>query len=89
MRLIALAGTTVFGVFSVAQIAFLVYIYIETYRLPPPELPIPGYHHFPIYRVPRDLRDVGVVVFAFICSLLLYLRFVRSEQEAPKETPIK
>jgi hypothetical protein len=85
-RLVALVGATVFGVITIAQIAVLVRIYIKTYRLPPPPFAIPGYRHFPIYRVTRDLRDVGdvgVIIFAFLCCML-YLRLVSSERQSSK-----
>ena len=39
LRLLALAGATVFGVASFLQIAVLTKIYIEVYRLPPPPIP--------------------------------------------------
>jgi hypothetical protein len=81
MRLMALAGVTVFGVISIMQIAVLVYMYIETYRLPPPPFPIPSYHRFPIYRVNRDLKEVAPIVFAFICCLICYVRLANSEKE--------
>jgi hypothetical protein len=84
LRLMALAGTTVFGVISVAQIAVLVYTYIDTYRLAPPPFPIPSYHQFPIYRVNRDLRDVAPIIFAFICCLIWYVRSVKPEKENSK-----
>ena len=77
LRLMALAGATLFGVISVLQVAFLVYFYIETYRLPPPPFPIPSYHRFPIYRLNRDLRDVAPMVFAFICCLIWYVKSAR------------
>jgi hypothetical protein len=86
LRLLALIGTTLFGVTSVAQIVVLVYTYIETYRLPPPPFPIPSYHRFPIYRVIRDLRDTAPIVFAFICCLILYLTLVRSERPSKEPT---
>jgi hypothetical protein len=80
----ALAGTTIFGVISIAQIAALVYTYIETYRLPPPPFHIPSYHQFPIYRLNRDLRDVAPILFAFICCLIWYVRSVKLEKENSK-----
>jgi hypothetical protein len=84
LRLMALAGTTVFGVISVTQIAVLVYVYIEIYRLPIPSFPIPSYHQFPIYRLNRDLRDVAPILFAFIGCLIWYVRAVRLEKEGSK-----
>ena len=80
----ALAGATVFGVISVAQIAVLVYTDIEIYRLPPPPFPVPSYHRFPIYSLNRDLRDVAPIIFAFICCLIGYVKLVRLEKENPK-----
>ena len=85
LRLLALVGTTVFGVACAAQIAVLVYIYVETYRLPAPPFPIAGYHHFPIYRLNHDLRDVALIVFAFICCLILYRYSVRSQTTGDSE----
>jgi hypothetical protein len=84
LRLMALAGTTVFGVTSVAQVVILVYIYVGTYRLPQPALSIPSYHRFPIYRVNRDLRDVAPIVFGFVCCLIGYVKLARLEKEQPK-----
>jgi hypothetical protein len=84
LRLMALAGTTIFGVISIAQIAVLVYIYIDTYRLGPPPFPMPAYHQFPIYRLNRDLRDVAPILFAFICCLIWYVRSVKLEKEDSK-----
>jgi hypothetical protein len=81
LRLMALAGTTVFGVTSVAQVVILVYIYVGTYRLPQPAFSIPSYHRFPIY---RDLRDVAPIVFGFVCCLIGYVKLARLEKEQPK-----
>jgi hypothetical protein len=80
----ALAGTTVFGVISIMQIAVLVYMYIETYRLPPPPFPVPSYHRFPIYRMNRDLKEVAPILFAFICCVIWYVRSVKLEKEDSK-----
>lgn len=80
----ALAGTTVFGVISAAQVAVLVYIYIDTYRLGPPPFPMPSYHQFPIYRLNRDLRDVAPIIFAFICCLIVYVKLAKLEKEKSK-----
>jgi hypothetical protein len=66
LRLVALAGTTVFGVISALQVATLVYIYIDTYREPPLPFYSPSYHQFPVYRLNRDFRDVAPIIFAFI-----------------------
>jgi hypothetical protein len=79
LRLTALAGATLFGVISVLNVATLVYVYIETYRLPPPPFPVPSYHQFPIYRLNRDLRDLAPFFFAFICCLILYIRSAKPE----------
>jgi hypothetical protein len=84
LRVIALAGTTIFGVISIAQIAALAYIYIDTYRLGPPPISIPGYHQFPVYRLNRDLRDVAPIIFAFTCCLIWYLKSATPEQENSK-----
>jgi len=73
-RLVALAGTTLFGVILVFQVIALVNIYIEIYQLAPPPFPIPSYHRFPIYRLNRDLLCLLPIVAAFACSLALYLR---------------
>jgi len=81
LRLIALAGSTVLSIILLGQIGVLVYTYIETYYLmPPPPFPVWGYHRFPIYAVVRDLRDVGVIVFALTCCLILFVRFGSSEK---------
>lgn len=80
----ALAGTTIFGVISFTQLAVLVDIYIETYRLGPPPFLMPSYHQFPIYRLNRDLRDVAPILFAFICCLIWSVRSVKLEQKDSK-----
>jgi hypothetical protein len=84
LRLMALAGTTIFGIISITQIAVLVYTDIEIYRLPPPPFPIPTYHKFPIYSLNRDLREVAPILFAFICCLIWYVRSVKLEKEGTK-----
>jgi hypothetical protein len=84
LRLVALAGTTIFGIISISQIAVLVYIYIDTYRLGPPPFAMPGYHQFPVYRLNRDLRDAAPTLFAFICCLIWYVRSVKLEKENSK-----
>ena len=84
LRVMALAGTTIFGVISITQLAVLVDIYIETCRLGPPPFPMPSYHQFPIYRLNRDLRDVAPILFAFICCLIWYVRSVKLEKQASK-----
>ncbi len=84
LRLVALVGSTVFGVACITQIAGLIYIYITTYRLPAPPFPIPSYHRFPIYRVNRDLMYVAPTLFAFVCFVVLYRYVVRAEREIPK-----
>ena len=81
LRLMALAGTTIFGVISITQIAVLVYTYIDTYRTGPLPFPMPGYHQFPIYRLNRDLRDVAPIIFAFICCLIWYVKSAKPEKE--------
>jgi hypothetical protein len=77
----ALAGTTVFGVISVTQIAVLIYIYIDTYKSGLLPFAVPGYHRFPIFRVNRDLRDVAPILFAFISCLIWYLWSAKPERE--------
>ena len=84
LRLMALAGTTIFGVISIAQIVVLVYTDIEIYRLPPPPFHISSYHRFPIYSLNRDLRDVAPILFAFVCCLIWYVRSVKLEKEDSK-----
>jgi hypothetical protein len=80
----ALAGTAIFGVISITQIVVLVYTDIEIYRLSPPPFHIPSYHRFPIYSLNRDLRDVGPILFAFVCCLIWYVRSVKLEKEDSK-----
>jgi hypothetical protein len=80
LRLIALAGTTFFGVISAVDVATLVYIYIHTYQIMPHIFPLPGYHRFPIYRLNRDMRDVAPIIFAFLCCLICYLRLAKPEK---------
>jgi hypothetical protein len=84
LKLLALAGMIVFGLFSIAQIAVLASIYIEDYRMLPPPFPIPSYHRFPIYRLNRDLRDLAPIVFAFIACLIGYFRLDQLERENSK-----
>jgi len=84
LHLIALAGSTVLGLILLVQIPVLVYTYIETYRLSPPPFHMAGYHRFPIYHVVRDLRDVGLNVFGFVCCLMLYFRFAGTANENAK-----
>jgi hypothetical protein len=81
----ALAGTTVFGVISVVQIAVLVYVYIDIYQSPPPPFPTRSYHQFPIHSLlNRDLRNVAPIIFAFICCLILYVQLPNPEKENSK-----
>jgi hypothetical protein len=87
LHLIALAGSTILGLILLIQIPALVYTYIETYRVPPPPN-IAGYHRFPIFHVVRDLRDVGLNVFGFVCCLMLYFKFAAVEKGNSKP-PIK
>jgi hypothetical protein len=67
LRILVLAGTTVFGLFSICYIAVDTWFYIEIYRLD---------HRFPIYGLERDLRHhlvPNVLAFAFFGSLYVYL----------------
>ena len=84
VRLLALVGTTIFGLVSIVMIVVLVYTYSETYRLPPPPpsvlAHVRGYHRFPIYRLNRDLREVVPIVFAFIYCAIVYRYSLRLEK---------
>ena len=84
LRLIALAGSTVFGVILIAQVVVLAYIYIDSYRSPPPPFAIPSYHRFAVYRVNHDLRDLALILFAFICCLIGYVKTSAPEIETSK-----
>lgn len=83
VRLLALAGMTVFGLASITMIAVLTYTYIETYRLQQPAFitRMPGFHRFPIYRLNRDLRELAPTVFAFICCAIVYCYSLRWGKE--------
>ena len=63
-RLLALAGTTVCGVFSLLLLVVIPYQYIQTYKLvqsfPTNRLGNNiGFHRFPIYRVPSDIKHLA------------------------------
>jgi hypothetical protein len=50
LRILALIGATVFGVFSICFVVVDTEVYIEIYKL---------IHMFPIYRLESDLRDLA------------------------------
>jgi hypothetical protein len=67
LRILALAGTTVFGLFLICYIAVDTWFYIDIYRLE---------HRFPIYGLERDLRHhliPNLLALVFFGSLYLYL----------------
>jgi len=68
LRIAALAGATVFGVFSICWIAADVWFYVEVYKMD---------HMFPIYGLGNDLRNLVPNILAFILFGSLYLYLVR------------
>jgi|HubBroStandDraft_6_1064221.scaffolds.fasta_scaffold01987_7 hypothetical protein len=67
LRILALVGTTVFGLSLIGYIAIDSWFYIEIYRLD---------HRFPIYGLERDLRHhliPNLLALVLFGSLYLYL----------------
>lgn len=87
-RLLALAGTTVCGVFSLLLLVVIPYQYIQTYKLvqsfPTNRLGNNiGFHRFPIYRVPSDIKHLAPFIVGFVCFGTLYFRLARPRKNAP------
>jgi accessory gene regulator protein AgrB len=90
-RLLALACTTVCGVFSLLLLVVIPYQYILTYnlsrRLPTNPLGnIMGFHRFPIYRVPNDIKHLAPFVVGFVCFGTLYFRLARPRKNSDRPT---
>ena len=72
LRILALAGTTVFGVLSICWVVVDTWFYIQIYKV---------FHKFPIYRLESDLKDLAPDVLAFVFCGILYLYLVRKMRQ--------
>jgi hypothetical protein len=73
LRLLALAGVTVFGVFALVGVVNLTYYHIEVYKL---------FHLFPAPIFWGDLGELSVIVVIFVGFGILYRMLARSPQNS-------
>jgi uncharacterized BrkB/YihY/UPF0761 family membrane protein len=73
LRLLALAGATVLGVFSLVGVVNLTYYHIEVYK---------SFHIFPTPAFWRDLRDLAIVMFIFVGFGILYRLAARTPNKS-------
>jgi hypothetical protein len=73
VRLLALASTTVFGIWFLAQACILAYIYFQKGG------------HFPLYITREDFIETALHGLAFVGSGILYAIFVHKGKAAPPQ----
>jgi hypothetical protein len=73
LRLLALVGTTAFGVLSIFLAVVYIKFYIDAYT---------AFHRFPIYGLERDLKYLVPTFLAFACFGTLYRVLARTPRTA-------
>jgi hypothetical protein len=73
LRLLALVGTTVFGVLSIFLVVGCIKVYLDAYTV---------FHRFPIYGLERDFKYLVPTFLAFACFGTLYWVLARTPRTA-------